>query len=640
MSEFTATAAAHWVETNRRHWADALRWLRARLGGERHVTDEIPSIPALDALASLFGLSPFEKATLLLCASVELDGRFAALCADASGDVSRRQPTFSVALASLPEPHWTSLDMEAPLRRWRLIELGSGDGLTTAPLRIDEAVLRYLIEATFWDGALTGIVDLVRECDELTPSEAAVARCVTQAWTGPLSRLPLAVLCGGTPQSRLAVSRRVTSSLKVDLARISANSLPADPRDLAAFIRQWERQAALGQVVLFVDAHDLAEDHPRRRATLQFLESTQAAMMIGAREPLRPTGRPALAFDLPPHSAAEQRELWEKHLGDAAPRFAAALPEIVSQFRLPASAIRTGALQAKTRAAGRVDPRALLIEICRAHARTPVHGLAQPVRTSARWPDLVVGDAQSRTLREIVDHVRHRATVYESWGFAEKTSRGLGISALFAGPSGTGKTLAAEVLANELSLDLYRIDLASVVSKYIGETEKNLATLFDAAEQSSAILVFDEADALFGKRTEVRDSHDRYSNLEVSYLLQRMEAYRGLAILTTNLKEAIDPAFLRRIRFLVAFPFPDAAQRAEIWRRVFPPSTPIEGIDFHRLAVLNLSGGSIHNIAMHAAFFAAAERSPVRPRHLAEAARGELRKLEQPVPDLEALLCA
>ena len=169
--------------------------------------------------------------------------------------------------------------------------------------------------------------------------------------------------------------------------------------------------------------------------------------------------------------------------------------------------------------------------------------------------------------------------VYGDWGFAGKSTRGLGISALFSGASGTGKTMAAEVLANELALDLYRIDLSAVVSKYIGETEKNLRRLFDAAEETGAILLFDEADALFGKRSEVKDSHDRYANIEVSYLLQRMESYRGLAILTTNFRAALDPAFLRRIRFIVNFPFPDAGQRAEIWRGVFPSQTPVDGIE-------------------------------------------------------------
>jgi SpoVK/Ycf46/Vps4 family AAA+-type ATPase len=232
-------------------------------------------------------------------------------------------------------------------------------------------------------------------------------------------------------------------------------------------------------------------------------------------------------------------------------------------------------------------------------------------------------------------HVRQRALVYEQWGFARQSARGLGIGALFSGSTGTGKTMAAEVLANELRLDLYRIDLSSLVSKYIGETEKNLRRVFDAAEDGGAILLFDEADALFGKRSEVRDSHDRYANIEVSYLLQRIEAYRGLAILTSNLKQAIDSAFLRRLRFIVHFPFPDAEQRAEIWRRIFPANTPIEELDWEKLAQLNLAGGGIRNLAMNAAFLAADAGQPVRMNHLLAAAHSEYAKMEKPLSQAE-----
>jgi SpoVK/Ycf46/Vps4 family AAA+-type ATPase len=214
-------------------------------------------------------------------------------------------------------------------------------------------------------------------------------------------------------------------------------------------------------------------------------------------------------------------------------------------------------------------------------------------------------------------------------------NRGLGISALFAGASGTGKTMAAEVMANHLRLNLYRIDLSAVVSKYIGETEKNLRRLFDAAEDGGAILFFDEADALFGKRSEVKDSHDRYANIEINYLLQRMEAYRGLAILATNMKSALDQAFMRRLRFIVNFPFPDADDRKRIWRKVFPPETPTEGLDYDRLARLNLTGGSIHNIALNAAFLAAQGNTPVTMVLLLAAARTEMRKLARPVSEAD-----
>lgn len=233
-------------------------------------------------------------------------------------------------------------------------------------------------------------------------------------------------------------------------------------------------------------------------------------------------------------------------------------------------------------------------------------------------------------LHDLAGHLRDSWRVNRNWGWADRNPRGLGAAALFAGPSGTGKTLAAEVLAGVLSLDLYRIDLSQVVSKYIGETEKNLARIFAAAEDGGAILLFDEADALFGKRSEVKDSHDRYANVEVSYLLQKMEAYRGLAILTTNQKSALDTAFLRRLRYVLTFPFPDAPARAEIWARVFPSETPRKGIDPQALARLNIAGGSIRSIALNAAYLAAAVPEPVQMRHIRRAARREYAKLEKP----------
>jgi len=225
--------------------------------------------------------------------------------------------------------------------------------------------------------------------------------------------------------------------------------------------------------------------------------------------------------------------------------------------------------------------------------------------------------------------------VYETWGFAEKGRRGLGVSALFTGASGTGKTMAAEALARELRLDLYRIDLSAVVSKFIGETEKNLKQVFDGAEEGGALLLFDEADALFGKRSEVRDSHDRYANIEVGYLLQRIEAYQGLAVLTTNLKSAIDTAFQRRLRFTVHFPFPDAALREAIWKTVFPTATPTQDLDHKKLAQLNMTGGNIRNIAVNAAFLAAGAGTPVHMANLMEAAKLEALKIERPLSDAE-----
>jgi SpoVK/Ycf46/Vps4 family AAA+-type ATPase len=325
--------------------------------------------------------------------------------------------------------------------------------------------------------------------------------------------------------------------------------------------------------------------------------------------------------------AEEQRGAWADALGAPA-------DSIAAQFSLSLSEIGTIAAEARAAAADG-DVGAAAWDICRARLRARLDGLARRVEARAAWDQLVLPPAEIAILRAIAAQLRQRVTVYEHWGFAAHGSRGLGISALFHGVSGTGKTLAAEVLAASLRLDLYRIDLSSVVSKYIGETEANLRRVFDTAEESGAILLFDEADALFGKRSEVKDSHDRYANIEVSYLLQRMEEYRGLAILTTNLKSSLDTAFLRRLRFVVQFPFPDAAHRAAIWRAVFPPGVPTQGLDWERLASLRVAGGNIRSIALNAAFLAADAGESVGMAHVLAAARSEYAKLERPLTPTE-----
>jgi SpoVK/Ycf46/Vps4 family AAA+-type ATPase len=261
--------------------------------------------------------------------------------------------------------------------------------------------------------------------------------------------------------------------------------------------------------------------------------------------------------------------------------------------------------------------------------------LAQPLVVKATWADLVVPPDVGDLLGQIVAQVRQRSLVYETWGFHRRMNRGLGISVLFVGDSGTGKTMAAEVLAKDLELNLYRIDLSTVVSKYIGETEKNLRRLFDAAEDGGMILFFDEADALFGKRSEVQDSHDRYANIEVNYLLQRIESYRGLAILATNMKDALDSAFLRRLRFIVNFPYPGFDERRMMWSRVFPSETPTDGLDFDYLARLSLTGGNIHNVAINAAFLAASLGTVVTMPLVLQAVRVEFQKLDRPINEIE-----
>jgi SpoVK/Ycf46/Vps4 family AAA+-type ATPase len=353
--------------------------------------------------------------------------------------------------------------------------------------------------------------------------------------------------------------------------------------------------------------------------------------------------------EVPKPTVAQQREAWKMcvtegiivahhaSIGDSKEDF---LNALVQQFDFTFAQIRQTSDSARAAAQLR-DPKTTAMatgDIWRAARMlfsNNLRGLADRIVPMCDFDDLVLPTDTLLQLREIAAQVSRRGHVYERWGFGERLSRGKGIAALFAGPSGTGKTMAAEVLAKHLNLDLYRVDLAGVVSKYIGETEKNLRQVFDAAEESGAILFFDEADALFGKRSEVRDSHDRFANIEINYLLQRMEDYRGLAILATNMKSLLDQAFLRRLRFLVDFPFPSAADRMRIWRGIFPAKAETTGVDYAFLSRLEIAGGNIKNIAMNAAFLAASHDQPIGMQHVLSAARREYMKIDKLVLESE-----
>jgi ATPase family associated with various cellular activities (AAA) len=672
VNQFHLTTALASVRATLRHHAESIRPPSDAGNGSSHSPepDPLPDPPfatvppgrrfdaedelltdgpaaALDTLCAAFGLSSFERGVLLLCAGIELDSGFAPLCAAAQGDPSRNYPTFSLVLAAFADAHWSALTPDAPLRRWRLIEVGAGSALTVAPLRIDERVLHYLAGVPDLDERLAGMVEPIAAVasGDLAPSHAELARRVTAVWTASRGRggVPVIQLCGANPSDCRAVAAAASAAVGLRAAALQADLIPTAAAELDAFIRLWEREAALAGCVLIVECNGrdtvVAGEDPRERmpSVARLIERFRGLLIVSAREPRRITYRSVLNIDVHRPTSDEQRIVWRAVLGPETKSDPAAVDAIASQFSLAYPTIRSVATEAIARAVAspNQDLAAVAWHVCRARCRTRLDGLAQRIQPAAGWDDLVLPGPQMQALRQIAVHVRHRATVYDTWGFAAKSTRGLGIAALFAGASGTGKTMAAEVLAKELHLDLYRIDLASMVSKYIGETEKNLRRVFDAAEESGAILLFDEADALFGKRSEVKDSHDRYANIEVSYLLQRIEAYRGLAILTSNLKSALDPAFLRRLRFLVQFPFPDPLQRAEIWRRVFPRDTPTEGIDTAKLSRLNVAGGNIRNIAMNAAFLAASDGQCVRMLHLLTAARAEYAKLERPLTDVE-----
>ncbi len=584
---------------------------------------------ALDVLCATFSLSPFERDILLWCAGVELEARFAAL---------NETPTFSRAFPAFPDAHWSALAPHAPLRYWRLIEVGSGPALTRSPLRIDERILHYLTGLRETDDRLTGWIEPLSATADLLPAHQAVADRVAAIWqrAKAASATPIIQLRDGDLNTQCAIAAAICRSVDLEAYTLIDQPLPPTAAELTALVRLWDRESALSHSALTVkvDHHD---DHDAAQFTrLHYLitHTHSPLIIVGTAQQLT-TQRPLMQIDIPPLTGDEQHALWQQALGPAAPRLNGQLDRLVAQFRLSPTQIRTATTDAQQHARIPDNLGAALWAACLRQTRPQLDDLAQRLEPRAAWDDLVLPERSKQALHEITAHVRQRDTVYETWGFQARSLNGLGVTALFAGDSGTGKTMAAEVLANELHLDLYRIDLSQIVNKYIGETEKNLRRVFDAAETGGAILLFDEADALFGKRSEVKDSHDRYANIEVSYLLQRMEAYRGLAILTTNMKNALDQAFLRRLRFVVHFPFPDARQRAEIWRHIFPAATPTVQLLPDRLARLNVSGGSIRNIALHAAFLAADTREPVQMAHLLQAARTEYAKLEKPLTDAE-----
>jgi hypothetical protein len=683
--------ANNWTEANQRYLMARLAVVREALRRHGARAQDTPAPPpefdveknlreameamtapaALDRLCAAFGLSPFERDVLLLCAGIELDSSFPSLLAAAQGQQQRALPTLGLALAALPDAHWSAITPVAPLRHWRLIEVGAGEALTASPVRIDERALHYLTGLSYLDERLQGLLDLQPPPEDLPPSHRALAERVAGLWAESVSgTLPVIHLGGDDGAGKRAVAAFACAEIGMQLRALRAADAPQNAAERDAFSRLWEREAMLSRMALLVDCDEAEKD----RAALSFLDHSSGFLLAASREPLRLRRRQVARLDVNKPDATEQRLLWQVSLGPLAQSLDGGLEALVSQFDLGMEEISDacagmrnaeyGMQNADSPIAGQesggedrgariedgnpqsaihnphlIDPQSSILDrlwdTCRVSARARLDDLAQRIEPVAEWDDLVLPAFQRQALRDICAQSRHRTLVYQSWGFASKGARGLGVSALFAGVSGTGKTMAAEVLARELRLDLYRIDLSQVVSKYIGETEKNLRRVFDAAEAGGAVLLFDEADALFGKRSEVKDSHDRYANIEISYLLQRMETYRGLAILTTNMKSVLDISFLRRIRFVVQFPFPDAALRAEIWRRIFPAQTPVEDLDVNKLARLNVAGGNIRNIALGAAFLAAEAGEPVRMRHLLRASRGEYAKIEKQLTESE-----
>jgi hypothetical protein len=581
--------------------------------------------PAMLLLRDAFGLSAFETAVLALCTAHELDTGIGPLCARATGDPLRPWPSFGLALQAFPPAAWEALTADGPLRNWQLItaDRRPGEPLALTPLRCDERILDFIKGLNRIDERLSLLATETSPPPDEAPDNEALAT-LSRLWGEHMTPGVAALLFGADPPLRLAVAAAAAAASKRRLYRLEAESLPASPGDLDQFARLWNREAVLMPLALLIDVTGL-EEGPGVSLVRRFVSRLSFPVALSADRPGSRWSEALLAISVARPGANTQQAVWTSALGSGHEALARRL---ASGFDFSPATIARIAAAAPPDADGEAVWHSCVVSV-----RPRLDALAQRIEPRAGWDDLVLPADQDAMLRQIVGQVRQRRLVYDDWGYAARMSRGLGITALFTGESGTGKTLAAEVLAAELAINLYRIDLSAVVSKYIGETEKNLRQLFDAAEHGGVVLLFDEADALFGKRSEVKDSHDRYANIEVNYLLQRIESFSGLAILATNMKAALDSAFLRRMRFVVRFPHPGPAERQKMWQHAFPLAVPLEPLDYQRLAKINLTGGHIVAAALNAAFLAAAEGRSVGMRDVLQGARAELVKLNRPITE-------
>jgi hypothetical protein len=633
--------AEAWARDNQRHLVLYAEAVAARLDAGRADADSRERAAAqmaedvlaatgapvaLDRVTLLFGLTRFERDVLVAAAAPDI------------GLPAAAEPvTFGRALRTLPGAHWSALLPDAPLRLWQLVGLPAGlpaagsGGLAQLPLTVDERILHGLLGAVTLDGRLSGRAQVAERFCALTERQSAlVVQLAALASADPSAHA--VVLVGEDRLTRRQAAVDAGGVLGLSTLVTEGADLPADPPTADLYARMLAREAALGNRLVLVEAEPAGHGWegspagpPAAVLRLAAAARSYGVPVVVASDDASP--RPELPLlRLPAAGPADRRALFAEALAARGLRDDPA--GLADRHPLTPAAIALGVERA-ARLAAVPGAEPDVAAACRAVADRPLHGLAELRHPRGRLDDLVLAAPAERALRALVAQVRQRHRVHDEWGYPGR-DRGLAVTALFTGPSGTGKTTAAEAVAAELGLDVIFADLSQVVSKYIGETEKNLARLFDAAE-AGAVLLFDEGDALFGRRTQVRDSRDRYANLEVSYLLQRLETFSGISIITTNQKESIDSAFTRRIRFVVGFPFPDAEQRARLWERAFPASVPVDGLDPVRLAQVAVAGGTIAQLALHAAFLAADSGEPVRMAHVREAVRIECDKLERPL---------
>ena len=608
----------------------------------------------LERMQRQFGLTDFDMDVILLTLATEIDLRYERLYSYLQDDVTRRKPSVDLALNLLcesRETRWTQrarFASDAPLVRHRLLTT-IPDPSQTQPsllshfLKLDESVVWVLMGQPGLDSRLTSFC----EWKSPEPGTASIAPAPSETQQ-TLEKLAEESADKGTPLRLYfrgpagagqatavdAIARKLNRKvLAVDLGRL-AGSGPEVEASLALVLRD----ALLLDAIPYLEDLDAlrAED---RVATLDSVWSRVVAaggvvILTGTLAcPSTWTGElivvPFAILDF-----AGRRQTWQDRLATSG--ISATdddLDGLAGSFRFTADQIDSAVAAARSQArlqAGSTPGIADVFSNARTQSTGNLGSLARRIEPLYTWPDIVLPPDQMAQLREICSHARHRNIVFGNWGFDRKISYGKGLNVLFSGPPGTGKTMAAEIIANELKLGLYKIDLSQVVSKYIGETEKNLSRIFNEARMTNAIIFFDEADALFGKRSEVRDAHDRYANIEISYLLQKMEEYDGISILATNLRQNLDQAFTRRLSFSIDFPFPDEASRLLIWRSIWPPETPVAAdLDLPFVATqYKLSGGSVKNIALAASFMAVEENAAaVSTPHLLRAVRREFQKM-------------
>jgi hypothetical protein len=603
----------------------------------------------LQALATAFDLDPFAVDVLLICLAPALDLRYERLYGYLQDDVTQKLPRVNLILDLLVESDPTkrlkvlsNLSEEGPLFQHSLLtRVEEPDqkemSLLSQPLHIDNAVASWLL------GKYHPHVELEPNARLLVSEESEADTLLAGGHVGLfLARFealerPILVFYGVDRAAQAATARVLAarlgrSLLDVDLEQVVGTGV--HPRRAICLSL---RDARLTGAIAFLHGWDVCLDDTGALlpGLLSDLCMHPDAVLVAGKRAWQAKGidrdRVLLWQGVPSPTYSHRQELWRYFVSRLGFDEAVDVEPLAGHFDLTTDQIRDAVATARDAAIQRdgsisVDD---LFTAARLHSSPGLSRLARKIEPRYTWDDIVLPSDQRQMLHELVNTVRGRTRVLEDWGIGKKLASSEGITVLFSGPPGTGKTMSAEIIASELGLDLFKIDLSTVVSKYIGETEKNLERIFGEAENSNAILFFDEADAIFGKRSEVKDAHDRYANVEVSYLLQRMEAYNGVTILATNLRANLDEAFTRRLQFAIDFPFPDERYRVQIWQALFPEALPRDpDIDFAPLARrFRLAGGNIRNIIVSAAYLAAANGGQVSMRHLLHGTRRELQKM-------------